>query len=554
MAIYFDGFLPPAKKPIRLERLLQSSLQLQRLHARNLDFSEYSSSVSSHVVPPLFAGHESRKTITHTPPFLVPAILECLRGSERYASLVHLVPGEADEYCAEHALTHGGVILSSDSDLLIHNLGSGSVVFFGDVRPKTKAAEDSRSQGLVAVRYCPREIASRLRLSPNPEQGMLRFGYELSKDVHASMSQLRVSCRSPLPATDNRHFQAFSQPYEPLSAESRSTATTFSSSAASRLDPRISELVLQSPGYQRFILAASSEGGSTQGQAEPLIFLPLLLDCPVRTSAWDSSLAVRQLAYSLFRLAYPGWPGSVREYKRIQSTANRGKALPLLSKAFTLDAAADLSSVLSHIAHAFDDEPDLLWFTFALHQDMSCSQLQDKDPSTLSAIREILLRASSSPALSRGTTPATSNVNWVVLHLTAQFQAALYSLRILAQIIPLVLQAATPPGEPLTDTLHSLRRHLARLPPLARYPTAADTLALVAGLRDRPDRDLPRIASMLGIEPSDIVPRTRNEEKRHKKQQLRIRRKEMAEAGQEDRLGSVVKKASTNPFDVLGDE
>ncbi|KAL2761128.1 hypothetical protein ACRALDRAFT_2024982 [Sodiomyces alcalophilus JCM 7366] len=561
VAIYFDGFLPLEKRPVRLDRLLQSSLQLQRLHARNSDFPEYTSSVSSPVLPPLFPDHEPRRSITHTPPFLVPAILERLKDTERYAPLVHLVPGEADEYCAEHALVHGGTILTSDSDLLIHDLGSGSVVFISDIRPKTKDAKDSRSQELIALRFHPREIASRLRLSPSPEQGLLRFGYELSKDAHKSMSQLLEGCRKPLSTGDIRHFQAFSQPYKPLSAESRSAARNFLSPAASRLDPRISELVLQSPGYQRLLSTAPAgyAATQTQGQEAPLIFLPLLLDCPVRTSAWDSSLAVRQLAYSLIHVAYPGWPGSVREYRRIQSAANKGKPLPLLTKTSTLDAAAGLSSVLSHITYAFDDEPDLLWFTFALHQDMSCSYIQGKDPSTLSAIRDILLPpSSSSAALSRGTTAPTMTttgpVNWVVLHLTAQLQAALYSLRILAQTIPLVLQVATPPMEPLTATLVSLQCNLARLPPLARYPTAPGTLALVADLRNHPDRNLSRVASVLGIQPSDIVPRTRNEEKRHKKQLLRKRRKEREEAGQEERVGSATGKGYTNPFDVLGDE
>ncbi|ROT41844.1 hypothetical protein SODALDRAFT_318656 [Sodiomyces alkalinus F11] len=564
VAIYFDGFLPLAKRPTRLERLLQSSLQLQRLHATNLVFSDHGPSVESPTLPALFPTHGPRRDVSHTPPFLVPAILERLKSAERYASLVHLVPGEADEYCAEHALAHGGTILTSDSDLLIHDLGSGSVVFLGDIHPRTKDAEDPRPQGLVVSRYYPREIASRLRLPQPLEQGLIRLGYELSKDCHASLSQLLEACQKPLSRVDNDQFQVFSQPYKSLSVESRHAADIFSASAASNLDPRISELVLQSTSYQRLLFTTSPGGFATQpqGQAqEPLIFLPLLLDCPVRTSAWDSSLAVRQLAYSLFHLAYPGWPGSVREYRRIQSTANKGKSLRLLSEACTLEAAAELSSVLSHMADAFDDEPDLLWFTFALHQDMSCSHVQGEDPTTFSAIRDILLPTASS-AVSRGTTTTTTTTptttaqgNWITLHLTAQCQAALYSLRILAQILPLVLQAAAPPAEPLAATLHSLQRLLARLPSLSEYPAASGTLALVTDLRDHPDRHLPRVASVLGLQPSDIIPRTRNEEKRHKKQQSRKRRKEQEEAArQEDRIGSASKKVYTNPFDVLGDQ
>ena len=75
------------------------------------------------------------------PPFLVPAVIEALRNSQDWAPLIQVVPGEADTYCAQDVRQNGGIVLTSDSDLLVQDLGAdGRVSFFWDVEYISSAA------------------------------------------------------------------------------------------------------------------------------------------------------------------------------------------------------------------------------------------------------------------------------------------------------------------------------------------------------------------------------------------------------------------------------
>lgn len=64
------------------------------------------------------------------PWFLVPAIIDALRKHEQYWGVTRLVSGEADRFCAEDVCKQGGTVLTSDSDLLVHNFGHGRIPSF----------------------------------------------------------------------------------------------------------------------------------------------------------------------------------------------------------------------------------------------------------------------------------------------------------------------------------------------------------------------------------------------------------------------------------------
>ncbi|KAF3343190.1 hypothetical protein VdG2_08706 [Verticillium dahliae VDG2] len=188
-AIYFDGYLPASKHPVRLDRLLKSSTRLQNLHSSNPKACpSHLLSESNELIPAPFPTTYARREPPHHPPFLVPAILERLRLSEKYAPLIRLVPGEADAYCADHALHHGGCVLTSDSDLLVHDLGPrGAVILFHDLRTGTLDGH----RGLIAARYSPASIAERLRLPPT-SAGIQRFAHELSRDPYKEFFAARA--------------------------------------------------------------------------------------------------------------------------------------------------------------------------------------------------------------------------------------------------------------------------------------------------------------------------------------------------------------------------
>ncbi|KAM0323514.1 hypothetical protein ACHAQA_008795 [Verticillium albo-atrum] len=527
-AIYFDGYLPPPKHPVRLDRLLKSSTRLQQLHSSNpKSCPSHLLSESNELVPPPFPSTYARREPPHTPPFLVPAILERLRLSEKYAPLIRLVPGEADAYCADHALQHGGCVLTSDSDLLVHDLGpTGAVILFRDLRSGTLDGH----RGLIAARYAPATIAERLRLPPG--QGIQRFAYELSQDPYKSLPQLLQAAQRPV--QDEKAFEAFIHPYLPHDAQTSAAAEAYAA-LNTPLDPRISELVLQSPALRTRLglppVAADDE--NLPADREPRIFLPLLLDCPARSSAWEPSLAIRQLAYSLLRAAHPFPPLSVREYRRVQSASNAGKQIPLFEDDDDIQSrASSLSTTLRRAAKQFRNAA-LARLAVTLHADVATSADAGRDATSLAAVKAFYTAQ---------TTSKEEETSWETIHLAAQVQGVHYSLRILSQVLSLL--DAVPGDETLSrDVLAELRAVVASIPPLEEYPAARDVVVLLE--EARVEGQVKLLAEFLDVEQRDLVPLTKGEEKERKKEK---KRKGGAVAA------PVAKRVSSNPFDILGEE
>ncbi|CRK13495.1 hypothetical protein BN1708_010834 [Verticillium longisporum] len=457
-AIYFDGYLPASKHPVRLDRLLKSSTRLQNLHSSNPKACpSHLLSESNELIPAPFPTTYARREPPHHPPFLVPAILERLRLSEKYAPLIRLVPGEADAYCADHALHHGGCVLTSDSDLLVHDLGPrGAVILFHDLHTGTLDGH----RGLIAARYSPASIAERLRLPPT-SAGIQRFAHELSRDPYKSLPQLLQAAQQRAAAegddaAEDAAFETFLRPYRAHDAQTTAAAATYAS-LATPLDPRVSELVLQSPALRSRLGIPQDEDEDEEGprapHSEPLIFLPLLMDCPARPSAWEASLDVRRLGYALLRAAHPFAAASVREFRRVQSASNAGRQIP------------------------------------------PCA-----DPQEFFAAR------------------AEGETLWSTIHLAAQVQACYYSLRILSQVLSL-LDAVAGDGAISGAVLAGLKTELAKLPALEECPAVKDVTALLEEMRAR--GQIKSLAEFVGVEQRALVPLTKGGKKERKKEKKR---------------------------------
>ena len=147
-AIYFDGYLPASKSDVRLGRVVESSTASNNYFL----FTKIGIGRGSDDRPPFLRRKHSRIPI---PAFAVPAILEALRSSKRYGHLTHLVPGEADEFCASHVSREGGALLTSDSDLLLYDLGqTGSVVFFNDIEFAAEGITEPKLGPSIARLIC----------------------------------------------------------------------------------------------------------------------------------------------------------------------------------------------------------------------------------------------------------------------------------------------------------------------------------------------------------------------------------------------------------------
>ncbi|KAF5661837.1 hypothetical protein FHETE_8243 [Fusarium heterosporum] len=188
-AIYFDGYLPQTKEPVRMQRMVKSLNQLKTVHSVDTSgfFPSYFS-VLDKTHPTLFSAAKPPGRSALPPSFHVPAIIDALRSS-RYAKFVHLVPGEADTYCAQHVSESSGTVLTSDSDLLVHDLGKGSVVFLRDVYL------DEQSH-LACASFSPTFICEKLKLASSAE--ICRFAYERKCSPHSTLPQLLQDCARPV--------------------------------------------------------------------------------------------------------------------------------------------------------------------------------------------------------------------------------------------------------------------------------------------------------------------------------------------------------------------
>ncbi len=244
-------------------------------------------------LPSLFGRTAVRSGLTALPPapFLVPAVLEALKGSDQYKDIIEVVPGEADLYCAKYLQQHGGTVLTGDSDLLVHDLGlEGAVGFF-------KVIQGS-SGSLQCEIYHPTAIVDRLGLPKSHKLHSLAF--EMFMDNHGTFPQLLARAKN-LEAIKlyGIMYEDFLKEYVTLPSD---TNTSNPRSAATllvlrQLDPRISEYVLQFPSLAE--LAGQSPVLHAIESSAAHVFLPFLLDCPIRTNAWEMSTATRQLAYRL---------------------------------------------------------------------------------------------------------------------------------------------------------------------------------------------------------------------------------------------------------------
>jgi hypothetical protein len=363
------------------------------------------------------------------PAFLVPAIIEAFRGS-KYESLVHVVPGEADAFCAKHLAEHGGVVLTSDSDLLVHDIGAGRVVFFRDVYLDPAI-------GARCLIFDPAAICAKLKLSEIA--GLRRLGYELLLDRDASVPQLVRTCARP-PCNDEK-YDEFCREY--LHQDVAFIPQIHDESLRlDNLDPRIAELVLQ-------LLQLISD----EDPSEKIIrvYLPVLIENPSRGTAWEPSTPVRQLAYSVLASVVSGRGAAVQEYRRVQSTVQKGREIARIPTPALPERITDLLTIMRQVDQQVNLSSDLYWVILSLILEIRHCEAQGKQSLSLTTINTLPRAGSILP--------------WDMVHFVAQIQADLYSWRLLQQILKIVPKSGWHDLPPETTSLYQDLRHL---PPLSK--------------------------------------------------------------------------------------
>ncbi|CAD0040469.1 unnamed protein product [Aureobasidium pullulans] len=365
-------------------------------------------------------------------------VLSAMLLESRYSSLVAVIPGEADAYCAEAARQHGGVIFTSDSDLL-----SGKVILFRDL---DTIHLPSRGKCLKTQEYHPAGIAKRFEL-PN----LVKLAFFMSQDHHKSLTEnIRLAGKdTPMSAG----FAEFAEEYGSLPKLSRlAMVETIDkpnvSKILARLDPRISEIV------HLVRVKENQEAPSDLQDSDNLnMYLPYLIDDPTRTSAWRSGVSIRAQAYSLLRLLNSSIT-QVTEFER-KGTRVAGTTVELDS---TSSAVAMLEDCVKSLKDDLGQHSSLSkaarWRAVATRH-VCQSNLDNEKPPPLSSDINRLVTGSREGVLS-----------WSFIHASAQMQASLYSLRMLSQISTVVQSFLEGADNAILTPLQTLVNLLNDLPSL----------------------------------------------------------------------------------------
>ncbi|KAK4103754.1 hypothetical protein N658DRAFT_445199 [Parathielavia hyrcaniae] len=523
-AIYFDSYLPGSKRPERIQRLIKSSRDLIKYHSAFLaGVPKANPRHATDAVVDLFpSAWPTEKQAKPPPPaFLVPAVIDALRDSPEFGFLVKLAPGEADGFCAQHVRQHGGTVITSDSDLLVHDLGeAGGVVFFADIDA------DMENQKLIAPQYRPVDLCRRLSL--NPEGGLQQLAFEVSRDPHLTVQQAveRVK-RSEAVSASGVEYSDFIEQY--LSPE---LASKLEKDPTTKLDPRTSELVLRSLRVSGDVTPVGEIDPAAQDGSEHSLemYLPFLLDCPSRTSAWEASKPVRELVYAALQPIRGSRIPSVSEMRRLQSISSGLKVdVPPISEVDERGAA--LLALLGRIEASLS-RPELAWIVLAIYQDITMTVERGRG------------HALSLEVLAQDARGQLDTSSWDFLHFLAQIQATCYSLRMLRQILDFSGHHIGPPS----STMSELTKSLSRLPSLPDLPSPRNFAQSIASVREAGGLSC---LKKLSEEYEDILPQI---EAVLKPESKKASKKRNAVApGQ----GNVrVRPRSSNPFDLLprGDE
>lgn len=435
-AIFFDGFLPASKIPERLSRMQSAVHKLTKFRAA------YSGPKRVHAGVDYSLSHQPlpARLGPMNSPFLVAAVIEALFASE-FSCLTAVIPGEADSWCAEYAKMTGSIVLTSDSDLLIHDLGShGSVTFFKHIQTSFEPI----GTVLRSLQYHPTEIANRLGMS-----SLLPLAYTILQDHTRSLDECIQVAREC--ATDTPEFKQFIEEYTHCQAqqvfaidldEPRQNVLQYS---LKRIDPRVSEFVHQ----------ALPSCFITLGDIQPTtlyIYLPFLIDNPARASAWSFGNSIRCLGYSIITPAHSPtfWMKEIgRRGQRIAETNHA-----LYPTETTIAECGRFTLIMRQWASTFRElSITQTWRLFGIY--LIYRELFNHDSAMIPSeyIKQLV-------------NCQVSAMNWAFIHFSAQLQAVLYSLRVLQQFTNVFVTASPERfrGGDFINAVIGLHQHLSNLP------------------------------------------------------------------------------------------
>lgn len=423
-AVYFDGVLPSTKLATRKQRLQKMMKQLDEAKES-------------------FETGRSLGKSTPEPPFLVPSVLESIKES-RFGDVVTVVPAEADTFCAVEAAAYESrtgqpaTIITNDSDLLVQASGAQTRVLLLSSLTRSRAPDPIRVE---ANFFFPAKLAAAAGV-----EDLVPASFFMSQDYHLSFDAA-VAKAKKTNLDQDADFLAFQMDFQ----KPEYSTSGFKGAVAKvlhQMDPRIAELAHQTmPGFPH-----------SPNQPANMFLVPLLEDVG-RFSAWASGQDIRDTAYRMILSDSRNVRG-VDEYIRRGTTCAPEphppgpdwKADLLRYSKMLCDVKTFLEPYNATAAQRFN--------YIAMYYTISA--LATRGSHTLS--QEQVTRV-----LARGRLDSKE-----VVHASAMCQAAIYSLRMLRQLLALEKAKGGMPKE-----LKQLHKLLGEMPTLAELfeKTAADTTA-----------------------------------------------------------------------------
>lgn len=445
--IYFDGYLPDCKIPERLQRRRKHSEKLQTHYAR---FTKGIPLVSLQTQDDVENSGSSgpRKTICSSsfshmlsPPFLVPCVVEALSSHLEYNQILYVTPGEADDYCAKYVQENGGVVLTSDSDLLVYNLGiQGNVCYLDDI------GLERFEPDFCCQMYSSENMLERFSLSH--EHGMAALAFEICENPSATLQTLLERAKKAPSSAKKTSLLDFASRY---TLASKIALLDETRPQTCKLDARISEFVLRCSPESRIQRSLTSYESATLA----MIYLPQLVDSPQLPDAYVISADVRCAAYSLMVNYSKGNApyNTVNQHSR-QHNIQAGKSVSLMN-ADNTTILLDSINILLDKATEMDPNPTNTeyWIMVSIIQEVIWSIKQDRQSLNH---RVIKCRASNNVVM-----------DWNSIHCLAQFHGSYYSMRMLKQISDYLIDVE---HVKLPRQVHDLNRRLAVLPTLRDLP------------------------------------------------------------------------------------
>ena len=444
--IIFDAALPEAKTATRRARLadsLDKLVQYRALHRSSLPCGPAAATTAAIPHPEAFflatgpgtGGHAPRVQPLAAPPFIVAAALAWLAAHPAFGPLTETVPGEADPFLAAAAIRHGGIVLTSDSDLFVFTPsgpGAGGGEEWGVVMLRDlafSAGQDQVTDTASARVFRPANIAAALGAP------LVDVAFQLSLDPFSSLPSILARLARPQGFRKRRGAGVRATPPEFVAQYALPAAAGAGAGAAAVEEPRLGELLF---------LAKTNARPRT-------MFLPFLAEDPQRAPAWDVCRDIRAAAYSLLFPRAPGAGAGGEGETQAEGDAEGNcvtevfrRGTRIVDAAVARPAADDLAATLRSLSARIDAAPDDWWAALVLDDVCALMRVRQQPPPArqeLAAAAAVLLAAPSPapPAPSQQPPPPPppppQGWTWPRVWLFAALQAGWYSLLLLRAVL-----------------------------------------------------------------------------------------------------------------------